>query len=133
MMPNTQESIPTQKVYSTWLMLKITYGLIPIIAGADKFLNLLTQWDHYLSPIFMNIIPLSAMHIMYLVGVIEIAAGIIVLSRFTRYGAYIVALWLVALAVNLLTIGYFDIAVRDVVMAIGALALAQLSVLVHNR
>ena len=114
-------------------MLKITYGLIPIIAGADKFLNLLVQWDHYLSPVFMNIIPLNVIHIMYLVGIIEIAAGIIVLSRFTQYGAYIVALWLIALAANLLSLGYFDIAVRDVVMAIGALALAQLSTLVHNR
>lgn len=133
MMSNTQESIPTQKIYSTWLMLKITYGLIPIIAGADKFLNLLVQWDHYLSPVFMNIIPLNVIHIMYLVGIIEIAAGIIVLSRFTQYGAYIVALWLIALAANLLSLGYFDIAVRDVVMAIGALALAQLSTLVHNR
>jgi uncharacterized membrane protein YphA (DoxX/SURF4 family) len=107
-------------------VLRLTYGLVPIVAGLDKFTNLLTNWTQYLSPIVARIIPAATF--MHLVGIIEIAAGIIVLSRLTRIGAFVVAIWLVAIAVNLLTTGrYFDIAVRDVVMAVGAFTLARLA------
>jgi hypothetical protein len=100
-----------------------TYGLVPIAAGADKFLNILTDWDKYLAPIVTDVIPLSPSAFMSIVGVIEIVAGIIVLVR-PKIGSLIVALWLVGIAVNLLFTGqYFDVAVRDIVMAIGAFCL----------
>lgn len=110
-------------------ILKYTYGLVPIVAGADKFLNLLTQWDSYLSPAVTNMLPFSAATFMMIVGVIEIVAGAIVLSKKTEIGAYIVSAWLVLIALSLIFSGHsFDVAVRDIVMAIGAFVLAKLTV-----
>jgi uncharacterized membrane protein YphA (DoxX/SURF4 family) len=111
-----------------WWILRITYGVVPIVAGLDKFTNLLTDWSQYLSPLALRVLPFSATTFMYLVGIIEIAAGILVLSKLTRIGAYVVSAWLVAIALNLLLTGrYFDIAVRDLVMAIGAFTLARVT------
>jgi uncharacterized membrane protein YphA (DoxX/SURF4 family) len=107
-----------------WL-LRMVFGAVPIVAGLDKFTNLLTDWPQYLSPLVARVVPAATF--MHVVGVIEILAGVLVLSKFTRIGAYVVALWLVAIAFNLLTTGrYFDVAVRDLVMAAGAFVLAKL-------
>jgi uncharacterized membrane protein YphA (DoxX/SURF4 family) len=107
--------------------LRVTYILVPLLAGLDKFTNLLTDWSHYLSPAFARMIPMSPTAFMYLVGVVEIIAALLVLSRRTaRIGAYIVTAWLLCIAINLLTMRLFDIAVRDVAMAVGAFALALL-------
>lgn len=112
----------------TWWTLRLTYGLVPIVAGLDKFTNLLVDWTQYLSPLALEVLPISAATFMMIVGVIEIAAGVLVLSRFTRLGAYVVGAWLVAIAVNLVTTGHdFDVAVRDLVMSIGAFTLAKLT------
>ena len=106
-------------------MLKIAFGVVPIVAGLDKFTNLLTNWEQYLSPIVSRMIPAEIF--MRAVGIIEIIAGILVLSKMTRIGAYVVAAWLVAIALNLLSTGhYLDVAVRDLVMAVGAFTLAKL-------
>jgi len=106
--------------------LRATYILVPLLAGLDKFTNLLTNWSHYLSPAFARMIPMSPRSFMYLVGIVEIVAGLLVVSRRTaRVGAYIVMAWLLCIAINLLTIRMFDIAVRDVAMAVGAFALAR--------
>lgn len=103
-----------------------TYGLVPIIAGADKFMHLLTDWNKYLAPVVTDIIPMSPNTFMSIVGVIEIVAGILVLVK-PKIGSLIVALWLVGIAINLLLTGqYFDIAVRDLVMAVGAFCLYTL-------
>lgn len=112
-----------------WWTLRLTYGLVPIVAGLDKFTNLLTQWTHYLSPLATRIVPVSAPTFMHAVGVIEIIAGVLVLGRrTTRFGAYLVAAWLVAIALNLVSMGdYLDVAVRDLVMGIGAFTLAKLT------
>ncbi len=111
----------------TWWALRLTYGLVPIIAGLDKFTNLLVDWTQYLSPLALRVVPVSASTFMMIVGVIEIVAGVIVLAK-PRIGAYIVGAWLVAIAINLVTMGtYFDIAVRDLVMSVGAFTLARLS------
>jgi len=107
-------------------ILRWTYGLVPIAAGADKFMHLLTDWNKYLAPVVTDIIPLSPTAFMSIVGVIEIVAGIIVLAR-PKLGSLIVGFWLLAIAINLLLTGqYFDIAVRDIVMAIGAFCLYTL-------
>ncbi len=108
-------------------ILKITYSLLPIAAGLDKFTNLLTDWKKYLPSSVIDMLPVSAATFMMIVGVIEITAGLLVLIR-PRFGAYIVMAWLIAIAITLIIGGhYFDVAVRDIVMAVGAYVLAQLS------
>ena len=116
-----------RKLDVTQLMLKLTYGIVPIAAGADKFFNILTDWPHYYNPMIFKILPLTVMQFSYAVGIIEICAGLLVLS-FTRYGAYLVAAWLTLIALSLFAMGHFyDIGVRDLVMAVGAVALARLT------
>ena len=111
------------KVNRVTQTLRITYGLLPILAGLDKFMHLLTDWNKYLAPVVTDVIPLSPGVFMNIVGVIEIIAGIIVFVR-PKIGSMIVGLWLIAIAINLLLTGqYFDVAVRDIIMAIGAFCL----------
>lgn len=112
---------------SIYQPLRWTYGLVPVVAGLDKFFNLLADWEGYLSPAVAALLPVSPGTFMAVVGVIEIAAGVVVLTRWTRLGAYLVAAWLVLIAVNLLLAGFYDVAVRDLVMAVGAYTLARLS------
>lgn len=114
----------TEKVAS---ILKWTYGLVPIVAGADKFMHLLTDWDKYLAPQIADMLPMSTSAFMSIVGIIEIIAGVLVLIK-PKIGGLVVALWLVGIALNLLISGqYLDVAVRDLVMAIGAFSLYLLS------
>jgi len=118
----------TQNTEKVQQVLKYTYGLVPIVAGLDKFTNLLTNWQDYLSPFVTNMLPFSAGAFMEIVGIIEIAAGVLVLIR-PHIGAYVVMGWLALIALNLNLSGhYFDVAVRDLVMAIGAFSLAKLSI-----
>ena len=108
-------------------LLKWTYGLVPIVAGADKFVHLLTDWDKYLAPQIAGVLPLSTGSFMNIVGIIEIIAGVLVLIK-PKIGSLVVALWLLGIAINLLLTGqYLDVAVRDTVMAIGAFSLFMLS------
>ena len=107
-------------------ILKYTYGIVPVVAGLDKFTNLLTNWKDYLGASVTNILPFSAGTFMSIVGVIEIVAGILVFIR-PRTGAYVVMAWLIVIALTLIFGGHYDIAVRDLVMAVGALVLAKLS------
>jgi hypothetical protein len=119
--------ITSQRVERVYKLMKFTYGLVPIVAGLDKFTNLLTDWEKYLNPGIAHMLPFSPHTFMMIVGVIEIIAGLIVLSR-PAVGAYIVMAWLASIALTLLTMkGYLDVAVRDLVMAIGAYSLAQLA------
>jgi uncharacterized membrane protein YphA (DoxX/SURF4 family) len=117
-----------------WWALRIGLGLGPIITGFDKFFNKLTDWGMYLSPLATRIVPVSATIFMRAVGVVEIVAGLIILSRWTKLGSYIVMLWLIGIAVNLLTTGmFYDLAMRDVEIAIGAFALSQLTAVRQQR
>jgi uncharacterized membrane protein YphA (DoxX/SURF4 family) len=116
------------RLNKSWWVLRIGLGLGPIIAGIDKYFNFLTNWEMYLSPLATKVIPIAPSTFMHIVGAVEIVAGIIVLSRWTRIGAYIVMAWLIAIAINLVTTGmFYDLAVRDVEIALGAFALSQLS------
>jgi hypothetical protein len=105
----------------------LTYGLVPLLAGLDKFFNILADWPAYLSPAIADMLPVSAQAFMYAVGVIEMVVGLMVLTKWTRIGAWGAAVWLVAIAGNLVIVGLYDIAVRDVAMAVGAYSLAQLA------
>ncbi|MFS2186646.1 putative membrane protein YphA (DoxX/SURF4 family) [Mucilaginibacter sp. SG538B] len=117
---------------NTQTLLKFTYGLVPVVAGADKFTNLLTDWSHYLNPTIKAMLPFGEHVFMMIVGIIEIVAGILVLFN-PQKGAYLVSAWLVLIALSLLASGnYLDVAVRDIVMAIGAFSLARLSTIVKN-
>lgn len=116
------------RINSAFWTLRIAFGLTAFLAGLDKFFNLLTNWEKYSSPFVLAIVPFSAGTLMRVAGVIEIVAGIALLAGVTRLGGYVVAAWLTLIAVTLVTTGqYFDVAVRDLVMACGAFVLAQLS------
>jgi len=107
--------------------LKLTFGIVPIVAGLDKFTNILTNWPDYLGAGFKSMLPMDAGTFMKVVGIIEIIAGLIVLLR-TLVGAYIVMAWLICIALQLILFThYYDVAVRDLVMAISAFTLAQLT------
>lgn len=107
-------------------LLKYTYGLVPIVAGLDKFTNILTDWSQYLSGGLRDILPFEVSTFMIIIGVVEIVAGVLVLTK-TKIGAITVASWLVLIALTLIFSGQFlDVAVRDLVMAIGAYVLVKL-------
>ncbi|MET4093438.1 hypothetical protein [Arthrobacter sp. UYCu712] len=110
-----------------FLLLRTVFTVAPIIFGLDKFTNLLTDWTMYLAPVATSVVPLPAQSIMYIVGVVEIVAGLAVAIR-PRFGSLLVAVWLLGIIVNLLVLGaFFDVALRDFGLLVGALALNRLS------
>jgi uncharacterized membrane protein YphA (DoxX/SURF4 family) len=111
-----------------WWILRIALGLAPFLAGLDKFFNLLADWPSYMSPLALRILPFSAPTFMHIVGVIEMIVGLAILTKWTRLGSYVAAVWLFAIALELLTTGaHFDVAVRDVLIALSAYSLALLT------
>jgi uncharacterized membrane protein YphA (DoxX/SURF4 family) len=113
--------------YQAYLLLRIGFVVAPIAFGLDKFANVLVDWPKYLAPWINDIVPGSGQNFMYVVGVVEIVAGLVVLAK-PRYGAYLVAAWLAGIILNLLTYsGYYDIALRDFGLLLGALTLARLA------
>ena len=117
-----------KKVNSAQRLLRITFGLVPVAAGLDKFFNLLADWPAYMSPLALRVLPFSAPTFMHIVGVIEMLVGLAILTKWTRLGSYVAAIWLVAIALELLTTGaHFDVAVRDVLIALAAYSLALLT------
>src|SRR5262249_40795307 len=113
---------------SARLALKIGLGLAAFLAGLDKFFNVLAGWQGSLSPLLATRLPVSAGVFMGAVGIIEMVVGLAILTRWTEIGAYVAMVWLVLIALNLVTTGrFFDVAVRDVEMAIAAYALARLT------
>lgn len=114
--------------YQAFQILRFGFTAAPILAGADKFFHLLTNWDMYLAPSIANLSPIGGHALMSIVGVVEIAAGVLVAVK-PRIGAYVVSAWLIGIIVNLLLVpGFFDVALRDFGLSLGALALARLSV-----
>ena len=117
-----------ERLNSAWWVLRIGLAVGPILAGLDKFFNLLTNWEMYLNPLAPKLLHLQPVTFMHVVGVIEIVVGLAVLTRYTRYAAYVVMVWLWCIAANLVSQGtFFDIAVRDIEISLGAFALAKLS------
>ncbi len=126
---NSQTIVRTESPsYQAYQILHVILTIAPIAAGFDKFLHVLVNWDQYVSPLAYRFSPIPVHTMMLGVGVVEIAAGIIVAVA-PRIGAWIVAAWLWAIILNLLSIpGYFDIALRDFGLSLAAVALARLSV-----
>ncbi len=125
-----ESKIESQSLTQTFNLLKYTFVIVPIVAGADKFINLLTNWEQYLNPSITGLLPFPPSTFMMVVGVIEIVAGLIVLKK-SEIGGYIVAAWLTAIALTLLIgFNYVDVAVRDLVMAIAAFSMARISKIV---
>lgn len=127
------ETTQTLQVKQIQNVLKYVFVVVPIVAGLDKFTNILTDWTQYLNPTLADLLPFSDSTFMMIVGVIEIIAGLIVLKK-PYLGGSIVAAWLALIAITLLlSFNYVDVAVRDLVMAISAFCMAQLSKIVANE
>jgi uncharacterized membrane protein YphA (DoxX/SURF4 family) len=125
--PSFGERLKGDPSYQAFLLLRLAFTVAPILFGLDKFFNVMVDWEQYLAPWINDIVPGSAASAMHLVGVVEIVAGIVVALK-PRYGAYLVAAWLGGIIVNLLTYsGYYDIALRDFGLMLGALTLARLA------
>jgi uncharacterized membrane protein YphA (DoxX/SURF4 family) len=125
--PTLGERLKGDPAFQAFLLLRVAFAVAPILFGLDKFFNVMVDWEGYLAPWINDIIPGSASTAMHLVGVIEIVAGVFVALK-PRYGAYVVAAWLGGIIVNLLTYsGYYDIALRDFGLMLGALTLARLA------
>ena len=120
--PIDQPRAMEQSFRALWLL----YGIVPIVAGADKFVGLLANWEGYIAPSIRQMLPVSPTTFMHAVGIIEIVAGILVLAL-PRVGAWVVTAWLLSIATNLVIGGFFDIAVRDVGLAVGAGVLGRLA------
>lgn len=113
--------------HQAYKILHFGFVVAPLLAGIDKFTDLLCNWDQYLAPAIAHMLPFSAHTFMQIVGVIEIVAALVVWFR-PRFGGYLVAAWLWGIIIDLLLIpGYFDVALRDLGLSLGALALARLA------
>jgi uncharacterized membrane protein YphA (DoxX/SURF4 family) len=124
---NLVDEIRKDPGYQAFWLMRITFTIAPILFGADKFANVLVNWEKYLAPWIRNASPLSPAGTMHVVGVIEIVAGIAVALK-PRYAAYIVAAWLAGIIINLLSYsGFYDVALRDFGLMMGALTLARLA------
>ena len=114
--------------YQAFTLLRVGFTVAPILFGLDKFFHVLVDWDVYLAPEFSDLFGAEAHTLMYLVGAIEIVAGLVV-AVLPRFGGYLVAAWLGGIIVNLLMMGeYYDIALRDFGLLIAAVALARLAI-----
>lgn len=125
--PTFAERLKGDPAYQAYTIMRIAFTVAPILFGLDKFANVLVDWEGYLAPWINEIIPGSATTAMHLVGIVEIIAGLVVALK-PRYGAYVVAAWLAGIIVDLLTYsGYYDVALRDFGLMLGAITLARLA------
>ena len=124
----SREAVRSDPAVQAFLLLRIAFTVAPILFGLDKFAGVLTDdWTKYLATQFNDLIPGSAQDAMYMVGVVEIAAGLLVAIN-PRIGGLIVAAWLAGIILNLLLVGgYGDIALRDFGLLLGALTLSRLA------
>jgi uncharacterized membrane protein YphA (DoxX/SURF4 family) len=121
------ERLRSDPAYQAFVLLRVVFTVAPILFGLDKFFDVMVDWEKYLAPWINDIVPGSAATAMHLVGAVEILAGVLVALK-PRYAAYVVAAWLAGIIVNLLTYsGYYDIALRDFGLLLGALALGSLA------
>jgi uncharacterized membrane protein YphA (DoxX/SURF4 family) len=125
--PGFAERLKSDPAYQAFLILRVAFTVAPILFGLDKFFNLMTDWEQYLAPWINDVVPGSATTAMHLVGVVEVLAGILVALK-PRYAAYVVAAWLAGIILDLLTYpGFYDIALRDFGLLLGAVTLGRLA------
>jgi uncharacterized membrane protein YphA (DoxX/SURF4 family) len=125
--PVSAHSLRSDPAYQAYTLLRIAFTVAPIAFGIDKFFNGMVDWEKYLAPWINRLMPGTAHSFMLFVGIVEITAGLVVALK-QRYGAYLVAAWLAGIVVNLLTYsGYYDIALRDFGLLLGALTLGRLA------
>ena len=126
--PSVLDRLRSDSAFQGFTLLRIGFAVAPILFGLDKFANILVDWEQYLAPWIVGIIPVSAADAMHVVGIVEILAGVAVALK-PRYGAYLVAAWLGGIIVNLLTYsGCYDVALRDFGLMLAALTLGRLAV-----
>src|SRR5713101_5680423 len=120
--------VKNEELNAIYWPLRLTYGLVSLLAGLDKYVGLLADWKSYLNPTAASLLPMAPSTFFHLVGVVEIAAvGLAVLAGATRLGALAASGWLVVISLDLVLGGFFDVAVRDLAMAVGAYALARVA------
>jgi uncharacterized membrane protein YphA (DoxX/SURF4 family) len=118
----------SKELNAAYWSLRIAFGLGPLLAGLDKFANILVNWEKYLSPMAQHTLPISPTNFMHIVGVVEIIVGLAILFGATRIFGYIAMIWLWCIAANLISTGtYYDIAVRDILLGLSAYALARVT------
>lgn len=115
------------RLNAPWMTLRYGIGLTAALAGIDKFFNVLADWSAYVSPLAARALPMSTGTFMGIVGIVELAVGVTILAGWTRIGAYVASAWLLGVAANLVAAGFYDVAVRDVVMSLAAFTLARLA------
>ncbi len=125
--------MPDRAITSSYWSLRIAFGVVPIVAGLDKFTNLLTNWSQYLSPVAVHFLPFAPATFMHLAGIIEVIVGLAILLGWARIFGFVACAWLACIALNVILTGHFlDVAARDAVMAVGAYTLGRLAVLVEQ-
>lgn len=119
----------------SWNLLKYSYGLVVLLAGLDKIFgtNIIVDWTKYVSPLAADTIPMSVGAFLVVIGIVEVVVAGLILSKFEVLGGYIAAAWLVIISINLLLLNFRDIAVRDILLAVGALALVHLTKAVREQ
>ncbi len=119
---------------SAYWALRIAFGVVPIVAGLDKFTNLLVSWQGYLGPLARSLLPVSPAAFMHVAGIVEVIVGVAILLGKARIFGFVACVWLAAIALELLSTGHFlDVAARDAVMAVAAFALGRLAQAVEER
>lgn len=122
--PQVSDRTPAHQAF---MLLRTVFTIAPILFGLDKFTNILADWTMYLAPVATSVVPVPAQTFMYGVGVVEILAGVAV-AVWPRFGSALVAAWLLGIIINLLVLGnFYDVALRDFGLLVGALALNRLS------
>jgi uncharacterized membrane protein YphA (DoxX/SURF4 family) len=115
------------KLSDVYWPLRLVYGLVPLLAGLDKYVGVLADWKQYVSPLAASALPISVGAFLHIVGIVEVLVGLAVLLGLTRLGALTAMVWLAAISLELLVAGFIDVAVRDLAMAVGAYTLARVA------
>ncbi len=123
----------TDQLHAAYWALKLSYGLMGIVVGVDKFFHVLVEWGGYTAPFFARLMPFNPAWFLYGAGVVEIVLGVTGLMRWTRQSAFLIGMWLLAVTTNLVVGGFYDIALRDFVLAAGAFTLAFLTPAVRRE
>ncbi len=125
---------PQKRVALSWNLLRYSYGAVILLAGLDKLLatNFIVDWQSYISPFVAGLLPVSTGVFLGAMGVIEIAVAILMLTKWPRIAGYLSVAWLLLISVNLVLMGHLDIAIRDILLAVGAFVLTELTVAVEQ-